>query len=204
MTRPGWHVVALTVLVIGAASPAAADTEIGLSVDGATWAPTLTAPLFDPDLRWVPGDTRSATFYVRNQSDDVATLSVDVLGTALHTLLDTGDLRISARGDGIDWRATSRPGTHRLVSDVAVPAGASTPIDVTVALAPGSSNESMRRQLDLRFRLSLTQRSAVGPDGGGLPDTGAPGAWDLVLGIALVAGGIIATSRRPEREDAHV
>jgi hypothetical protein len=204
MTRPGWQVAALTVLVLSAASPAAADTEIGLSVDGATWAPSLTAPLFDPNLRWVPGDTRSATFYVRNQSDDSATLSVDVLGTALHSLLDTGDLTVSARGDEIDWRATSRPGTHRLVSDVAVPPGASTPIDVTVAFAPGSSNESMRRQLDLRFRLTVTQGSAVGPDAGGLPDTGAPGAWDLVLGVMLVAAGIVATSRRPEREDAHV
>ncbi len=204
MTRPGWHVVALMVLVMGAASSAAADTEIGLSVDGATWAPSLTVPLLDSGIRWVPGDTRSATFYVRNQSGDPATLSVDVLGTALHSLLDTGDLTVSARGEEIAWRATTRPGTHRLVSDVAVPPHASTPIDVTVAFAPASSNESMRRQLDLRFRLSLTQGSVVGPAAGGLPDTGAPGAWGLVLGIMLVAGGIIATSRRQEREDTHV
>ncbi|MFI5428339.1 hypothetical protein ACHMWU_18290 [Aeromicrobium sp. UC242_57] len=39
-------------------------------------------PLFDPDLRWVPGDSTIGGFYVRNQGASDANLRVAVRGRA--------------------------------------------------------------------------------------------------------------------------
>jgi hypothetical protein len=205
MTLAGWHVLLMTVLVIGTAGPASADPELGLSVDGASWTSDLTVALFDPDIRWVPGDTRSATFQVRNHSGDPAVLTVDVFSTEAHTLLDNGDLTISASGGGGAWRDVSTPGTHRLVSLVGIRPGASSPGDIVVAVSPAATNQSMRRDLDLRFRVRLTQGSvAVGPRAEDLPGTGGPPAWVLLLGVTMTTAGIALTSRNTQKEVAHV
>lgn len=204
MTIVRWPVLLMTLLLMGPAMPVSADPELGLSVDGVAWTSDLTAPLFDPDIRWVPGDTRTATFHVRNGSGDPAVLSVDVLGAQTHTLLETGDLTISAKGGGGPWRDVSTPGTHRLVSDVTIQSGAGTLVEVAAAFSTAADNQSMRRELDLRFRIRLTQGAAVsGPGAEDLPGTGGPPAWVLLLGLTLTAAGILRLSRTTPKEDAH-
>ena len=204
MTFARGPVFLMAVRVLGSAAPVSADPALGLSIDGATWTSDLTVPLFDPDTRWVPGDTRDATFQVRNQSGDTAVLSVDILGTAIHTLLDTGDLTVSARGGGGVWRDVSTPGTHRLVSDVKERSGASSPVDVIVAFSPAATNQSMLLALDLRFHIRLTQSVAAAPASGDLPGTGGQPTWVLLLGVAMAAIGLTMTSRDQEKDVTHV
>ena len=58
---------------------ASAQTDrLGLSSDGVTFAETLKKPLFDSAIRWVPGDVRVATFYVRNQAETAGNLQVAI------------------------------------------------------------------------------------------------------------------------------
>ncbi|NRQ50535.1 LPXTG cell wall anchor domain-containing protein [Aeromicrobium stalagmiti] len=200
------------VLILGAALPAAADPEVGLSDDGVTFGPRLTEPLYDPAVVWVPGDERVRTFYVRNESDDDARLSIDVLGSTVDSLMDTGDLSVSARGDGGPWQGVSTAGTHRLVSGVDLPSGDVSRVDVEVALDPTSVNSSQRRRLDVDFRVRLVQKPAgvedagetVDPPDGLLPDTGGPVTWVVLVAACLIGGGTILTSRRHEKEDSHV
>ena len=204
MTFTRRSVFLMALLVLGSTAPADADPELELTVDGVTCGSDLTVPLFDPDIRWVPGDTRSATFQVRNSSGDPARLSVDILGTAVDTLLDTGRLSVSARGGGSPWQAISTPGTHRLVSAVKVGPGASSPIDVVVAFSPAASRQSMRQDLDLRFRLRLTQMASAGDTGVvDLPDTGGLPAQFLLLGAALAVAGIHQITRTSRKGLTH-
>lgn len=200
MRRLAQGVLLMAALVAVTAGPAGADPEIGLSRDGTSWASSLGAPLFDSGIRWVPGDSRVASFFVRNESADPAELSVDVLGSRIDSLLDTGDVTISAQGGSGGWREISTAGTHQLVSDVAARSGAAARVSVKVDFDPASTNMSMRRDLDLRFRVRLIQAAvAVDDDNGLLPGTGAPALWPAFIGLALLAGGLSLTSRRRER-----
>src|SRR5688500_2768336 len=116
------RLLVVTTLVVLTATPVHAADELHLSRDGVAWAPDLGAPLFDSSVRWVPGDERTESFFVRNQSGQDGRLSIDILATATHTLLDTGDLSINAQGAGGDWTSITTSGTHRLLSDASVPA----------------------------------------------------------------------------------
>ena len=207
MMRAVMCLVAALALVPVVAAPAFADSRIGLSRDGVTFAPTLSSTLFDPDLRWVPGDSRTATFYVRNQADEPAILSVDVLGTRIDSLLETGDLTISVRGGGGRWRETSASGTHRLASEIGVGEGDSSRIDVSVALAAEATNQSQLQNLALTFRILLSQDvdAAAAPEGdGSLPDAGAPTLWSIIVGLTLVGAGTILVRKRREEAGTDV
>ncbi|MCW2830435.1 MAG: hypothetical protein JWP31_1127 [Aeromicrobium sp.] len=199
--------VALTMVLVSG-SPAAADPDVGLSNDGSSWGSELTRPLFDPPVTWVPGRHETSGFYVRNESEHDARVSVDLLGSTVDSLMTTGDLTVSARGDGEPWRDVSTPGTRRLVSGVRLRAGGSTRVDVAVAFTPAARNDSQTTQLDLDFRVRLVQQQPTARDGaedGLLPDTGAPPLGTLVVASALVIGGLLLTSgRRAEEEDCDV
>lgn len=207
MSRLVACVFAVIALVVASMTPAVASPSVGLSRDGVSFGPSLDPPLFDPGIRWVPGDTRSASFYVRNQARDDADVAIDVLGVRTDSLLDTGDLTVSARGGGGAWSDVTSPGTHRLVSRVDVPAGNSTRVDVTVAFASESSNASELRRLDLDIRVLLSQDVGDLVTGGGsglLPDTGAPALWSLIASLILMAGGSVLVQGHRQKENSHV
>lgn len=208
----GWRLLAAVLVLLLTAAPAHAAGELGLSRDGVTWTPQLTDPLFDSSVRWVPGDVRSESFFVRNQSSAGGRLSIDILGTSIHTLLDTGDVDIDAQGAGGAWVVVSSPGTYRLLSEGSVPAGSVREVAVTVHFDPASTNVSQLKSLELAFRVNLVQDVAAdgsdGPDGadgdddgsGILPDTGAPSAWWAIVGVATLSLGVGATRRARPRE----
>lgn len=81
-------------------SPAVAAGELELSRDGTSWSPDLSEPLFDSNVRWVPGDIRSSSFFVRNLTSQQGRLSMDILDTAATELIDTGNISIDAQGAG--------------------------------------------------------------------------------------------------------
>lgn len=205
--------MSLVALVLVALTPAAAHAadELGLSNDGATWSGSLEQPLFDSAIRWVPGDSRSESFFVRNQAQEDGELSVRVLAVTRDDLLDTGDLQVSARAGEGPWSRVDEPGTHVLVQrDLAV--GERERVDVRVELDPASTNVSQLRMLDLQLDARLTQSlpDAVGDrddevasggaerapgtggqlgTGGLLPSTGGIASWILLLaGVSVVAG----------------
>ncbi len=199
-------------ILVGAIAPAAADAKIGLSMDGVTFSSALSGPLFGSQIRWVPGDERRRTFYVRNQGAERAVMAVDFVGRDVNDLLATGELTISASADGGPTRAVSSAGTRRLITDVEVPAAGVSRVDVDVSFDPASDNRSQIRGTEFDFAVHLTQDEVLAAnvadraaEGGGiLPDTGSPASWTLIIGSVFVVGGLITTRKQREIEDSHV
>ncbi|KQY59141.1 hypothetical protein ASD11_05995 [Aeromicrobium sp. Root495] len=215
-------VMAMTLLAAPVAAQAA--DELGLSTDGKTWSSSLTTPLFDPDMRWVPGDTETSAFWVRNQSQDRGTLEIDVLGSQVDSLLETGDLSVATRVGNGRWTSISTPGRQEL-SRATVAARDVQKVAVRVSFDPLSPNFSQLKDLRLNFEVRLTQFSDVAAggagldgngdgngakgdgDGGGLrgllPDTGTEIGltWALLAGV-LLGGGLLLISTKNRNEDA--
>lgn len=196
-------------------APAMAADELGLSNDGSAWSGNLPQPLFDSGFRWVPGDVKTASFYVRNQSRDGALLDLSVTGTTVRTLTQTGDLDIAVRvGDG-SWVDTRQSGAQRLVTSAPVASGQQSRVDVRVELDRDSANQSQAKQVDLQFAVRLTQgvgrrpdRNGHGDDHGhgdddGLPGTGGAPLWVLLAGAGSVAAGatVVAAARKERRHE---
>lgn len=68
---------ALAIVVLLGAGPSRPVQSVTYSSDGESWSPVL-GPLFDKDIRWVPGDQRSAQFHVFNDTDDDGRLIVSL------------------------------------------------------------------------------------------------------------------------------
>ena len=214
----GRIVVLLTaaVLVGGSWSAASAATGgLAVSADGSTWVDSISDPLFDSDLRWVPGDARAASFFVRNQGGSTADLTVDVIGSTAGGLLDSGDLSITATGGGGVWEAANSPGTHRLLTTPDIADGATEEIEVTIAFDGASPNQTQLLAAELTFLVTLTDDRAGGPGedddegdgdsgsddgdgslGGLLPDTGATLLrWVAVIAAVLLGTGLAVLAR---------
>ena len=217
MKRHLLRLLVMTVTILAAPAAAQADDELGLSTDGRTWSSSLTTSLFDPDMRWVPGDSETSAFYVRNQSSDQGKLEIDVLGSEVDSLLETGDLHVATRvGDG-DWVSVSAPGRQDLSRSRVAPRDVAK-VAVRVSFDYSSPNPSQVKRLKLAFAVRLTQSSDVaaggaelGDDGndarglnGLLPNTGtALGlTWVLLAGMLLGGGLLLISKKKDENDDA--
>lgn len=207
MKRSSAVLFALFIAVFSAAAPAAAADELGISSDGVTFAPTFHGPLFDSAIRWVPGDTRDATFYVRNQGGTPARMSVDLLGDHVGDLLDSGDLTITASAGG-ESGSTTVGEERRLITLPTVEADEIVPVTISVDFTFSSPNNTQLRSTDLIFRINLSQTAGVlGEDDELLPDTGAPQIiWIVALGSVLLGTGVAIVSRHRETQqgESHV
>lgn len=204
-----WTLLVSIALAIGA-GPARAENAVGLSLDGQTWTSELQRPLFDPAMRWVPGDTETRSFWVRNQGPTAASTQIAVRTTDADGLLVQDDIAIDARVRGGAWTSLSDPAGSQTLTDGGLAKGNRVRVDLRVAFLPESTNRSELKELPLRFVVRLTQ-SGVGPgdgddDGSGLlPDTGSVvEPWLLYLAAALLGGGflILIVRRRKEESDA--
>ncbi|HET6153921.1 MAG TPA: hypothetical protein VFE15_13285 [Marmoricola sp.] len=213
-TRRFASVLLLAVLTVsaGLAAPASAAPQIGLSADGQTWSATLPAPLFDAADLWVPGDMRTASFYVRNQAADSGTLSVTAVVGDPDKLLDHRDVALQVRRDSGPWVSLPAGTTARPFGDQALAAAAQARIDIRAELLPSSPNRSQTTALHLDFRVGLTERAhqaaaPTGHGGGLLPETGGVPFRVLAIGLALVAAGVLTqfflliSERREDRDD---
>lgn len=202
----------LVLLAIGVA-PAYAAQPVQLSNDGRTWAPDLPAPLFDPAVRWVPGDVREASFWVRNAGPDAGTLSVTALVADADGLLAKHAMRLRLRDASGSW-TTVAPGSRASLGALAD--GARTRVVVSAAYAAASGNDTERDTLRFSLRVRLTGADeaaghAGGPSSGGhaggqgpgglLPGTGNPVTWWLCLLAAISLGGGTALVVRSKRRD---
>lgn len=175
-------------LLAGAASAAEPGHELGLSADAVHWGDRLDAPLFAPTLSWVPGDERTAVFYVRNQSDEPADLTVAVTRTVPASGGDlgaTGFLRVGARVGTAPWTDTVRGGTVDLAQRLDLGAGRVVPVTVRVALDAAAPNDTRVEADRLAFDLTLVPavvRTGEGTGGGG--DQGG----EVVVGNPALGG----------------
>lgn len=195
---------AVVTTMFSTAAPAAAAEELGISSDGVTFTPTFHGPLFDSAIRWVPGDSRDATFYVRNQGGATARMSVDILGDHVGDLLGSGDLTIMASAGG-ETGSTTDGEERRLITLPGVAADEIVPVTISVDFDFSAPNDTQLRSSDLNFRINLSQTSAVLGEGaeaaedddGLLPDTGARSPlWLAALAAICIGSGAALISRR--------
>ncbi|WP_148615017.1 hypothetical protein [Nocardioides rubriscoriae] len=170
MRRAAFAAAGAAVLLGAVSAPAHADRDdaIGLSTDGVHWAPDLVDPLFDADLRWVPGDERTATFYVRNERPDLGDLSVSVDRVVSDTLRATGWLAVSARAGDQPWVSITDGGSHELVDQDDVASDEPVTVQVRVAMSTDAPNDTMVLGTDLDFSVRLTDATAVLDDSGSI------------------------------------
>ncbi|MGY2874992.1 LPXTG-motif cell wall-anchored protein [Marmoricola sp. URHA0025 HA25] len=214
----------LTVMAaLGLAAPAsAAGNQLQVSADGVTWGASLPTPLFSPSSRWIPGDSETRSFYVRNHTGQDAVLDVIMLPAQFGDLMTSGALTVSAQVDGGTWvSATSADNSHFLITNASVPGKAVRKINVRIAFAASAGNATQDREVGLAFDVSLTQGRAIvlaphagngGPKHhpGSLPNTGndvspstiALAALMCLLGAALALVGQ-RTSNHKKKEDSH-
>lgn len=215
--RVGASAVGLSIGLAIAASPAAAEGELGLSPDGTTWRSELTTPLFDPAIRWVPGDERTSAFFVRNQAADAADLAIAVATRDQDRLMAGDDIAVSARVGSAGWTPLDQVGSVYPLSTGTVAPGETERVQVRAAFDAASTNQSQTKELHLEFRVVLSDaRGGPGAgtgDGGAngdsgssgvLPDTGAPRMGWMLLASAAMMGVGVALVRRSREEEADV
>jgi hypothetical protein len=176
-------------LSLVAADPAAADTELELSVDGATYLPQITTPLFSSLDRLVPLDSRSASVWVRNTSSDDAYLRVSMDGSRwsdadFGSMLTVQAAVPTATGAPVSVASTATCrvlifGVHLDPSEI---------VELTITLRLGDLSGSSGQVADLDLTLGLTLTDAAG------------GATDGCSTSTTVP--IVATSGRPPSTSA--
>ncbi|MBC9225303.1 hypothetical protein GL325_03090 [Aeromicrobium sp. 636] len=205
-------------LILSAVAPAAAADEIGVSRDGRRWSATLTEPLFDPGTRWVPGDTRTVSFYVRNQALTHARLVATVRSDDGDDLWAGGDVTMRARVQGKWFTLRNGRPSGELTQESLRPSSA-VRVDVRAKLEPASTNVSQASRLNLTLGLRLTDAdegvagaSAEAGDGGEsgrsdgwLSRTGAstPAILIWLAAAATAVGAAFMAAGRREGDDEH-
>lgn len=213
-----WSAALTALLTFGVPAIAHAEDGVAVSHDGVTWGSNLDQPLFDESIRWVPGDSRMARFYVRNDTDDTARMDVDLIATNVDELLDTGELDVEVRFAEGPWQGAGQARSLRLSSQQ-VGGRASGPVDVRVSFRADATNvsELLAFQMNLRVTLTETEAAPPGPPAppaqnrtGGLtlPITGSQ-IHPMVVASGVAAftlGALLVTRRRREhgevRDDA--
>jgi hypothetical protein len=201
VTRPGaLAAVALAVLLTAPAPVRAADARLDVSMDGRTWSASLPSPLFDPAVRWVPGDSRTARFWVQNGASYPGRLVVAIQGTRTAALMQNGDLTVTARGGGGTWTSADTPGTHDLLMVAPLAPGARVRVAVGVAFEPSAPRLSQAAALDLALGVRIEPLAGDGDSG---QDAGGPPRWWIAAGVGLVGivAALLARSRKQGASD---
>jgi LPXTG-motif cell wall-anchored protein len=194
--------------VTASPAPARAEEEIGLSLDGRHWRSELTAPLFDPAARWVPGSRETRSFFVRNQGPTGARMSIEVRSRDSGRLLPDHDIGLTVRAAGGPWAALENGQPVATLLRGALVRDERVRVDVRVVFDRASTNQSQVRRLPLTFHVRLVGAGADAdvPDDGpdALPDTGSlVEPWIVWLGAVLIGGGLalVLAARRREADD---
>lgn len=208
--------MACTAVLFCLVAPAAnAADELHVSWDGDAWSEQLSEPLFDPAVRWVPGDFEVKVFYIRNHAKGGATLTIAVTSTDRDYLLRYEDIRLSARVASDDWVDLERTEQNFRLNNDALPAGEVRKVEVRAHFNSDSPNRSQNKELALNFRVMLSdaQVATEDPEGPGnddeesagpLPQTGASDVRWLIPAAGIAIGvGIALLGMRKREETEH-
>jgi len=159
---------ALAVLVLLAAVPApalAADpttpgSNLGLSLhEEGPWTTSLGSPLFDPDARWVPGDSVTAGFWAMNRSSDSTEFRITLL-PQVQSLLSSKDFEVRVRaGEGDTWQ----PVRSAWTAPRPLAAGERMNIQIRATLHDTAANATQRLAFAFDLRTRLTYQGPVVP-----------------------------------------
>ncbi len=203
-------IVATAVLAVGAtAAPAHADDEVGLSVDGVSWADQLAAPLFDDGLRWAPGDTDDASFLVRNDGPSAGEVTVDVVATDPDGLLASDAFLLEARVGTGPWVEVLEGSTRLDPVLLDIAQGARARITVRGTFDPATTDHQ-DEIAPFHVRVTVAEDGDIGgvdEEGGevggvegGLPDTGSGFGVGLIwLAAGLIGAGFALVLPRRQR-----
>lgn len=194
----------------GAAAAPVSDSadDIVVSSDGIGWGPELSAPLFDPAIRWVPGDVRTSSFYVRNDGDTSAILRIEGRDAVTGELTDQGVVALYARADGGRWQPLRMGAMSGQLDVAALDVGRVARVEVRGTFESEADNRTQDQEADLEFVVRLEDASAAGADAGpgapaptgALPGVGAPEVTvPLVAGVGLVGAGLALVARKRVR-----
>ncbi|MFT4299492.1 MAG: LPXTG cell wall anchor domain-containing protein [Aeromicrobium sp.] len=199
----GVMTVATPLLTVSAAH--AADGAVGVSADGVTWTSALAHPVFDPEMTWIPGDSETGSFFVRNQGPSAAYLTIEARSTDADALLASGDIDLRARiAGGEDWVVLDNGVPSQRLVDQPLARSAVVEVEVNATFDAASANQSQTKRLAVDFDVTLTEASdagdgsgTAGNSGGLLPTTGAAiSVWTAAAGAALLAAGSWIMRRR--------
>jgi hypothetical protein len=189
--------IAWVTTVVAPAAIADTHDRLLVSSDGTTWAADLGRPLFDPADLWVPGESRTSTFYVRNGGRTPASVRMAVLEPPGGL---SGEVALQARVEDEPWHPVSGELDADALNVVAAPASSARRVDVRAVFRGAARNATQASEVALRFVVQLAQAPPVSRDG--LPATGAP---DLRLPLLLAAAALAvgaALVRRPREVGA--
>lgn len=204
---PAAAVVGLLVLMTfaGPLPPARAGDGIGLSTDGEHWAPSIEVPLFARDIRWVPGDRRTRSFYVRNDGPGPASLSIGVRAADVDRLLTDNQVALSARADVGPWVRLAHGQPRFRLSEATLADGDVVRVEVRVRFRWYSTNESQRASVPFVLAVTLGasgRDDGLGQDDGELPGVGSSVPVALVwLALALIGIGALLLGRLARRTE---
>ena len=139
--------VAIVTLVLIGAGPSRPSPTVSFSSDGLTWSSSLPNPLFDKRIRWVPGDSRTSTFHVFNETDRggnvqvFATSSNPALVEALEVTIDRAQVNVACAFVEVLPHEKRR-------------------IDTTVAMAVNAGNDTQNSSADLDFVVQWDNENA--------------------------------------------
>lgn len=170
-----------------------------LSPDGIHYGPDQLANIFAPGPGLVPGESRSATVWVRNSSKQARRLSLAMTATGRDSTL-AGHLRLTAAASGWDTASAIPPAAGQcatLMEGWEVAGGGSLPITFSLGLDIGAPNSVRRQEGDFEMIFLLQDIDAARPlapcataDGGGT-STAAVGraAFDGSTGSSAIMPG---------------
>ncbi len=223
--RAGVAAAVLVLASLGVAEPSYA-TPLGMefSTDGITYSPSLTGPLFNGIALLVPGDSQSASFWVRNVSGSAGYLRVvlsDVIASST-VIADEITVRSSTPATiGTAVPLSSAAPCRVLVEGDFVPSGSAVKVTATLALGNLTGTAGQKDTASMSLGIGMSDAAV-----GSLPPTSCNGASTIlpVSGdpvalaytgsdipyrvIALSAGALgvglflLVAARRRRREDA--
>ena len=139
--------VAIVTLVLIGAGPSRPSPTVSFSSDGLTWSSSLPNPLFDKRIRWVPGDSRTSTFHVFNETDRggnvqvFATSSNPAFVEALEVTIDRAQVNVACAFVEVLPHEKRR-------------------IDTTVAMTVNAGNDTQNSAADLDFVVQWDNENA--------------------------------------------
>ena len=197
--------VGLVVPATAVADPTVPTDRLGLGTsETGPWATSLSAPLFDPTFRWVPGDTMTSGFWAYNRSSDSTEFRITLLPHE-RALLDSGEFEMHVRAGDDRWE----PVRSAWAAPRPLAAGEKMHIQVRASLPASASNatKTLAFGFDIRTRLTY-QAPVVAPTVRPTPTpTPTPGPQDDAAGDdepgtgAGAADGDDPTAARPAPND---